>query len=42
MKIMTIVKGQVPVDRRASFEVAYRSIRENSLPPGLEMSFLTR
>jgi quinol monooxygenase YgiN len=42
MKIMTIVKGQVPVERRASFEVAYRSIRENSLPPELKMSFLTR
>jgi heme-degrading monooxygenase HmoA len=42
MKIMTIVKGEVPVDRRGAFEAAYRSIRGDSLPPGLEMSFLTR
>lgn len=42
MKIMTIVRGQVPADRREALEVAYRSIRGDSLPPGLEMSLLTR
>lgn len=42
MKIVTIVKGEVPADRRKAFEAAYRSVRGESLPPGLEMSFLVR
>ncbi len=42
MRIMTIVKGQVQADRREAFEVAYRSVRGESLPPGLEMSFSVR
>ena len=42
MKVVTIVKGQVPSDRREAFEAAYLAIRMESLPPGLEMSFLVR
>ncbi len=42
MKIMTIVKGQVPLDKREAFEAAYRSVRGGSLPPGLEIAFLRR
>lgn len=42
MKVVTIVKGEVPADRRKAFEDAYRSVRGESLPPGLEMSLLVR
>ena len=42
MKVVTIVKGRVPEDRREAFEAAYRSVKGENLPPGLEMSFLVR
>lgn len=42
MKIMTVVKGLVPPDRREAFEAAYREVTGPGLPPGLELSFLVR
>jgi|SRR5579875_591238 heme-degrading monooxygenase HmoA len=42
MKVMTIVRGEVPAERSGMFEAAYLSIRAESLPPGLEISYLTR
>ena len=42
MKIVTMVKGKVPPARLEEFENAYRSGKDGSLPPGLEMSLLLK
>lgn len=39
---MTLVEGDVSSNKKEQFEAAYRSVKGESLPPGLEMSFLLR
>lgn len=42
MKVVTIVRGEVPQARRKEFESAYRPVKTEILPEGLETSFLMR
>ncbi len=42
MKVVTIVKGNVPTDRATQFETSYRQGKGTRLPPGLETSLLLR
>ncbi len=42
MKVITMVKGEVPPARQKEFEAAYRPGKAEVFPEGLEMSFLAK
>ena len=42
MKVITLVSGNVPQNRRKDFESGYHSVRTGAIPQGLETSFLLR
>ncbi len=42
MKVVTLVRGEVPAAKRRQFETAYQSVKGGTLPEGLEKSFLLK
>ncbi len=42
MKVVTLVHGKVPPDKKQQFEAAYRSSKGTTIPKGLETSMLLR